>query len=187
MLQSIFWQATSNRANQYSEATVGNCLTVYSFGSSDSIREEPVLPPSGLLLLNRAGNQGSYPVECIARFRAMLRSIRPMVENKWDGHMTEVEKIMGSVAKQLMNGEIVLIEEQKIPVKRVGRGRLRMAQFWLNGRTFEAIEQNPEKPSRWGKLARDKHQVVQFRDVAARKYVAVAVDGEIMEYGHSTQ
>jgi len=50
-------------------------------------------------------------------------------------------------------------------------------------REFEAIEQNREKPSRWGKLAREKHQVVQFRDVVTHKYVAVSVDGEITEYG----
>jgi DNA-binding transcriptional ArsR family regulator len=44
-------------------------------------------------------------------------------------------------------------------------------------------EQNREKPSRWGKLAREKHQVVQFRDVLTHKYVAVSVDGKITEYG----
>jgi hypothetical protein len=70
-------------------------------------------------------------------------------------------------------------------VKRVGSGRLRMVQFQLNGRPFEAIEQNPEKPSQWGKLAREKHQVVQFRDVKSRKYVAVSVDGEVKEYSRS--
>ncbi|MFZ3189675.1 MAG: hypothetical protein WA180_14520 [Candidatus Sulfotelmatobacter sp.] len=53
----------------------------------------------------------------------------------------------------------------------------------MNGRVFDAIEQNPDKPSRWGKLARDKHQVVQFRDVEAHKYLAVAVDGVVREYG----
>jgi hypothetical protein len=53
----------------------------------------------------------------------------------------------------------------------------------LNGRMFEAIEQNPDKPSRWGQRAREKHQVVQFRDLATHKYVAVAVDGEITQYG----
>ena len=97
--------------------------------------------------------------------------------------LTEVEKVLGSVAVQLMNGEVVLLEGQKIPVKRVGSGRLRMVQFRMNGRVFEAIEQNREKPSRWGKLAREKHQVVQFRDLATRKYAAVAVDGEITQYG----
>jgi hypothetical protein len=96
--------------------------------------------------------------------------------------LTEVGKALGLVAGQLMNGDFVLVEGQKIPVRRVGRGRLRMVQFRMNGRVFEAIEQNPEKPSRWGKLAREKHQVVQFRDVEMGKYVAVSVDGEVREY-----
>lgn len=98
--------------------------------------------------------------------------------------MNEVEKTLASVAAQLMNVEVVLLEDQKITVTRVGRGRLRMVQFRLNGRMFEAIEQNREKPSRWGKLAREKHQVVQFRDVETHKYVAVSVDGEVQEYGN---
>ena len=97
--------------------------------------------------------------------------------------MTEVEKVLGSIAAQLMNGDEVILDDQKINVRKVGSGRLRMVQFTLNGRMFEAIEQNRDKPSRWGKLARDKHQVVQFRDVETHKYVAVSVDGEVMEYG----
>jgi len=98
---------------------------------------------------------------------------------------TAEQKALQSVAAQLMNGEEVALDEegQKLRVKRVGSGRLRMVQFKLNGRMFEAIEQNPMKPSHWGQLAREKHQVVQFRDVATHKYVAVAVDGEITEYG----
>jgi hypothetical protein len=96
---------------------------------------------------------------------------------------TAEQKALQLVAMQLMSGDVVVLDEQKIRVKRVGHGRLRMVQFQLNGRLFEAIEQNPEKPSRWGKLAREKHQVVQFRDLVAQKYVAVAVDGEVREYG----
>ena len=99
--------------------------------------------------------------------------------------VTAEQKVLQSVAMQLMNGEEVALDEggQKLRVKRVGSGGLRMVQFKLNGRMFEAIEQNRMKPSRWGQLAREKHQVVQFRDVATHKYVAVAVDGEITEYG----
>ena len=99
--------------------------------------------------------------------------------------MTAEQKVLQSVAMQLMNEDVVALDEgeQKVRVKRVGSGRLRMVEFKLNGRLFEAIEQNRMKPSRWGKLAREKHQVVQFRDVVTRKYVAVAVDGEVMEYG----
>jgi hypothetical protein len=92
-------------------------------------------------------------------------------------------QVLQSVAIQLMNEDVVALEDQKLRVKRVGSGRLRMVQFKLNGRMFEAIEQNCEKPSRWGQLAREKHQVVQFRDLATHKYVAVAVDGKITQYG----
>jgi len=101
-----------------------------------------------------------------------------------DMFIAEEQKVLQSVALQLMTGDEVVVDDgQKLRVKRVGSGRLRMVEFRLNGRVFEAIEQNREKPSRWGKLAREKHQVVQFRDVAMHKYVAVAVDGEITEYG----
>jgi hypothetical protein len=96
---------------------------------------------------------------------------------------TEEQKVLQSVAMQLMNEDVVAVEDQKLRVKRVGSGRLRMVQFKLNGRMFEAIEQNREKPSRWGQLAREKHQVVQFRDLATHKYVAVTVDGKITQYG----
>lgn len=85
---------------------------------------------------------------------------------------------------QLMNSDEVALEDgQKLRVRHVGSGRLRTVQFKLNERMFEAIEQNPLKPSQWGQLARDKHQVVQFRDVTTQKYIAVAVDGKITEYG----
>jgi|HubBroStandDraft_6_1064221.scaffolds.fasta_scaffold09469_4 hypothetical protein len=108
-----------------------------------------------------------------------------LFSGEWEMFVTAEQKVLQAVAMQLMNGDEVALDEdgQKLRVKRVGSGRLRMVQFKLNGRMFEAIEQNREKPSRWGKLAREKHQVVQFRDVATHKYMAVAVDGEITEYG----
>jgi len=34
-----------------------------------------------------------------------------------------------------------------------------------------------------GQLARKGHEVVQFRDRASQRYVAVAVDGEVKGYG----
>jgi hypothetical protein len=106
-----------------------------------------------------------------------------VAEVEFDMFITEEQKVLQSVAAQLMNGDEVVLGDQKWRVKRVGSGRLRMVQFKLNGRMFEAIEQNRDKPSRWGQLARDKHQVVQFRDLTTHKYVAVSVDGEITEYG----
>lgn len=53
----------------------------------------------------------------------------------------------------------------------------------MGGREYQAIEQNPEKQSQWGKLAREGHQVVQFRDLLSQKYVAATVEGKVREYG----
>ncbi len=132
------------------------------------------------LMGNRDGNRWDAAAK-LARYyeaRGMESS------GKWVvGLNEELEETLGAVAAQLMNGEEVMVDGQKIQVRRVGSGRLRMVQFRLNGRVLEAIEQNREKPSRWGKLAREKHQVVQFRDVETHKYVAVSVDGEVREYG----
>ena len=97
--------------------------------------------------------------------------------------ITREQKVLQAVAMQLMDGDEVVLDDQTLPFKRVGRDRLRMVQFTLGAQEVEAIEQNLKKPSRWGQLAREKHQVVQFRDVATKKYLAVAVDGEVREYG----
>jgi len=94
-------------------------------------------------------------------------------------------EVLKSVAVQLMAGGTVQLEGQKVRVGKTSRQRLKTARFQMNGREYEAIEQNPEKPSRWGKLAREGHRVVQFRDVLSGKYVAVAVDGEVRFYGQS--
>jgi uncharacterized protein YerC len=57
--------------------------------------------------------------------------------------------------------------------------RLRTVRFVMGGKEYQAIEQNPEKPSRWGKLAREGRRVVQVRDLGTQKYVAAVVDGKV--------
>ena len=94
-------------------------------------------------------------------------------------------ELLKSVAVQLMTTGAVALEGQKVRVEKTSRQRLRTARFLMKGREYEAIEQNPEKPSRWGKLAASGHQVVQFRDTLTNKYVAVAVDGEVKWYGRA--
>jgi hypothetical protein len=88
-----------------------------------------------------------------------------------------------SVAEQLMNAPEVTVEGRTYRVTRTGSRRFRTVRFMMGGREYQAIEQNPEKPSRWGQLARAGRRVVQFRDLRTHKYVAVAVDGEVREYG----
>jgi hypothetical protein len=91
--------------------------------------------------------------------------------------------MMKSVAEQLMSAPVVTVEGKALRVARTGHGRFRTVRFAMGGREYQAIEQNAEKPSQWGKLAREGHQVVQFRDLQTQKYVAVSVDGEVREYG----
>ena len=91
-------------------------------------------------------------------------------------------ELLKSVAVQLLTSGAVTLEGQKVRVGKTSRQRLRTARFLMKGREYEAIEQNPEKPSRWGKLAREGRRVVQVRDVASGKYVGVVVDGKVTEY-----
>jgi hypothetical protein len=82
-----------------------------------------------------------------------------------------------------MGGTCVSIGRKSVKVQRTGSRKFRTLRFEMDGREYQLIEQNPDKPSRWGKLARDGHQVVQLRDVDSGKYVAAVVDGKVLEYG----
>ena len=94
-------------------------------------------------------------------------------------------ELLKSIAAQLMTGTFVIIGGESVPVRRTSTQRLKTVAFSVAGHNFQAIEQNPEKPSRWGQLARSGHQVVQFKDAERNKFVAVAVDGKVTFYGDS--
>ena len=70
--------------------------------------------------------------------------------------------LLASLAEQMMTADEVEVEGKRLPVHRTSRQGLRTLTFTMEGRQYAAIEQNPQKPSRWGKLARSGHQVVQF-------------------------
>ena len=90
--------------------------------------------------------------------------------------------LMQSIATQMMEQDQVSVEGKTLRVQRTSYQRLRSVKFELNGREYQAIEQNAAKPSRWGQLARDGHKIVQFRDEQSGQYVAVSVDGKVREY-----
>jgi hypothetical protein len=93
-------------------------------------------------------------------------------------------ELLSSIANQMMaNATAIEVGGKSLPVRRTSTQRLRMVSFTMGGLKYTAIEQNPEKPSRWGQLARSGHQVVQFKDDQTNRFVAVAVDGEVTEYG----
>jgi len=91
--------------------------------------------------------------------------------------------LLSSVARQMMSADEVEVEGQRLPVRRTSSRRLRMVAFTMGGREYAAIEQNPDKPSQWGQLARSGHEVVQFKDVDSNRFVAVVADGDVKEYG----
>lgn len=91
-------------------------------------------------------------------------------------------EMLKSIAEQMWGGASVKISGKNMAVKHTSYQRLKTITFEMNGKKYQAIEQNAEKPSRWGQLAREGHRVVQFRDVQTGRYVAVAVDGTIKQY-----
>lgn len=91
-------------------------------------------------------------------------------------------EMLKSIAEQMWGGASVTISGKNMAVKRTSYQRLKTIMFEMNGKKYQAIEQNAEKPSRWGQLAREGHRVVQFRDMQTGRYVAVAVDGTIKQY-----
>jgi hypothetical protein len=92
-------------------------------------------------------------------------------------------EILKSVAEEMMSSSEVSVGGKISRVARTGVRKFRTVRFEMDGVEYQGIEQNPEKPSRWGKLAREGHRVVQFRDLSSGKYVAAAVDGKVTEYG----
>ncbi|HEY6970574.1 MAG TPA: hypothetical protein VJA94_15305, partial [Candidatus Angelobacter sp.] len=57
--------------------------------------------------------------------------------------------LLASVARQLMTRRRVKVGRVSLPVRRTSRQYLRIANFFVNGREYAAIEQNAAKPSYW--------------------------------------
>lgn len=92
--------------------------------------------------------------------------------------------LLSSIATLIMaNDAAIELSGKSVPIRRTSSQRLKMVSFTMDGREYTAIEQNPEKPSRWGQLAREGHQVVQFKDNETNRFVAVTVDGTVRGYG----
>lgn len=97
----------------------------------------------------------------------------------------KLEEALMAVWRQVLdeNANIVELEGQRYPVRRTSRRRLRQVDFSFAGQPLRGIEQNPETASRWAKLAREGHQVMQF--TAAGRYIANVVDGKVNSYQKS--
>jgi len=98
---------------------------------------------------------------------------------------TSLEETFVSVWRQVMaeDSKIVTLGDEKFPVRRTSRSRLREVDFQFEGHELRGLEQNPETGSRWAQLARQGKKVMQF--LQQRRYIAVVVDGTVQFYGHA--
>ena len=96
-----------------------------------------------------------------------------------------LEETLILVCRQVMVGDtnIVALGDEKFPVRRTSRSRLREVDFQFEGHELRGLEQNPETGSRWAGLAQQGKKVMQF--LKQRRYVAVVVDGKVQFYGHA--
>jgi hypothetical protein len=79
----------------------------------------------------------------------------------------------------------VELGEKSYRVRKTPRSGLRQVDFEFEGRTLRGLEQNPKTASRWAKLAKAGHKVMQFLETG--RYVGNVVDGKVMLYGHGTK
>ena len=80
--------------------------------------------------------------------------------------------------------KVVVLRDEKFPVRRTSRSRLREVDFRFEGPELRGLEQNPETGTPDGpSTARRGQKVMQF--LKQRRYVAVVVDGKVQLYGHA--
>jgi hypothetical protein len=94
-----------------------------------------------------------------------------------------LEEALSSVWRQTLveGAQEVNLEGQRFTVRRTPKKRLRQVDFQFEGRELRGLEQDPETASRWAKLARQGHKVMQF--LSEGRYVANVKDGEVTLYG----
>jgi hypothetical protein len=92
-----------------------------------------------------------------------------------------------SVWRQAMveDTKVVALGDERFPVRRTSRSRLREVDFQFEGHELRGLEQNPKTGSRWAESARRGKKVMQF--LKQRRYIAVVVDGKVQFYGHAAQ
>jgi tRNA A-37 threonylcarbamoyl transferase component Bud32 len=111
---------------------------------------------------------GTAAIAAVVAYLALRRPARAHLDHEG----------MRTVAAQLASSSSIEIDGRRYPVGSTVKNHLKNVKFEVGGHPYEAIEQNPEKDSRWGKLAREGHRVIHFKDLATGTYLAVTVDGE---------
>src|SRR3954471_23606824 len=94
-----------------------------------------------------------------------------------------LEETLILVWRQVMleDTKVVALGDEKFPVRRTSRSKLREVDFQFEGHELRGLEQNPKTASRWAQLALQGKKVMQF--LQQRRYIAVVVDRKVQFYG----
>jgi len=74
----------------------------------------------------------------------------------------------------------VELSGQRCRVTQTRAQHLRVVMFQFEDRVIEGIEQNPQKESRWAKLAQEGKRIMQFR--IQRRYIGNVCEGRLLRY-----
>jgi hypothetical protein len=93
-----------------------------------------------------------------------------------------LEESLISVWRQCLvdRAEHVKLNGRLFPVQKTPRKHLQQVDFDLEGTAIRGLEQNPETASRWARLARKGHLVMQF--LSGGRYIANVADGKVTLY-----
>ncbi|MGI0068092.1 MAG: hypothetical protein ACREB9_06720 [Thermoplasmata archaeon] len=96
--------------------------------------------------------------------------------------MVTLSETLVEVWRQTLVEESVEIElrDQRVRVTTTRSRRLKTVSFRFGDETIDGIEQNPEKPSRWGALAREGKRIMQFS--SHHRYFANVCEGALTRY-----
>ena len=92
------------------------------------------------------------------------------------------EETLISVWRQALVDRVqqVRINGRVFPVRHTPKKRLLQVDFPVDGESVRGLEQNPETASRWARLARQGHRIMQF--LSGGQYIANVVDGKVTLY-----
>lgn len=79
------------------------------------------------------------------------------------------------------NATVVELGNERYPVRRTSKHKLRHVDFVFDGNEIRGLEQNPGTKSRWAQMARSGKKVMQF--LSEGRYIGNVVDGTVTLYG----
>ena len=93
-----------------------------------------------------------------------------------------LEETLLSVWRQALDEHLNLVQldDQRFPVRRTQRHRLRQVDFAFGTQILRGVEQNPATRSKWAELARGGQKVMQFLN--GGRYIGNVADGKLTLY-----